>query len=1133
MHKCFYSKSNQAIALFSTLGILLAGCGTGDKPVFKVLDGKKTGINFENKLTQTDDINILDYLYFYNGGGVAAGDVNNDGLSDLYFVSTQGDNKLYLNKGKSTESPFQFEDVTTQAGVKGKANWQTGVTMVDVNGDGKLDIYVCAVGKYKSLKGKNELYINLGNDVNGVPKFAEKAADYGLDFSGFSTQTAFFDYDKDGDLDAYLLTHATHSVSSYDKVSARSLTDSTAGDVLYRNDNGKFVDVSQQAGVYQAPMGYGLGISVADFNNDGWDDIFVANDFHEDDYYYLNNQNGGFIESTKTSFKHLSKYTMGCDAADMNNDGWVDIFTADMQPDDEKIEKSSLGEDALDVFMYKLQLGFYYQYSRNSLHLNMQGQRFAEIGTLAGVSATDWSWSPLIADFDNDGQRDLFVSNGIPKRPNDLDYIKYINSDSTFNILSGSPLYGTKSKDKSALELMPDGKVHNYIFKGNKDYRYQDQSKAWGFEAETVSNGAIYADFDNDGDLEIVTNNLNQPAGFYQNMAQENAPETSAFVRIKLEGNGMNTAGFGAKVILKQKGLMQVVTQQPTRGFESSSEPVLHFGLEKSAAIDSLIVIWPNQKMQVLTNVKPNQTLTVKQSDAQIDARTYNYTPIPTAIFSEITQAVSAQHTENQYFEQTRESLMPFKVSTEGARTTVGDVNGDGLQDFYLGGARDKPGQLLLQQANGKFVASKQVAFERDSIYEDVDALFFDADRDGDADLYVVTGGNEFFGTMPELNDRLYLNDGKGQFSRAAANLPAMTDNKSCVAPADFDQDGDIDLFVGGRVVGYKYGENPKSYLLVNDGKGRFEDKTDQIAPQLRNIGMTTAATWADTDNDKDMDLVVVGDWMPISIFENQAGKTLASSVKNGDLANKTGFWHAIEAADFDGDGDVDFMVGNLGLNNRFIKQAEPALKMYVKDFDGNGSTEQVLAYKRDDKWYPLNGKDELGKQMPGIINKRFTTYKDFAGKTLEQVFKADELEGSTQKTVNTFESVYVENRGKDGFVATALPREAQFSKVFAITAGDFDGDGKLDAICGGNFYGVSTYQGRYDASFGWFLKGNGKGQFTAVWPTNCGLMLDGELRDLKKIDLGNQKAVLGIFNNQRPQVFRYIVAKKPAYEKL
>ena len=1127
MLKYFYSKNSQIGALIVTIGALMGSCKTDNKPVFKLLKGASTGIMFENKLAETKDINILDYLYFYNGGGLAAGDVNNDGLTDLYFVSTQGDNKLYLNKGKEKENPFTFEDVTTPAGVKGSANWQTGVTMVDINADGKLDIYVCAVGKYKSLKGKNELYINLGNDAKGVPKFAEKAAEYGLDFSGFSTQTAFFDYDKDGDLDAYLLTHATHSVSSYDKVSARALTDSTAGDVLYRNDNGKFVDVSQQAGVYQAPMGYGLGISVADFNNDGWDDIYVSNDFHEDDYYYLNNQKGGFDEAMKKSFKHLSKYSMGCDAADINNDGWVDIFTADMQPNDEKIEKASLGEDALDVYMYKLQLGFYYQYSRNALHLNMQGQRFAEIGTLAGVSATDWSWSPLMADFDNDGQRDLFVSNGIPKRPNDLDYIKYINSDSLLNMLSGSPLYGTKSNDKTALELMPNGQMHNYIFKGNAKYQYEDQSKAWGFDQPTVSNGAVYADLDNDGDLEIITNDLNQPAGFYQNMTQENTPTTGAFVRLKLLGDGNNTAGIGAKVILKHKSEMQVATQQPTRGFESSSEPIIHFGMATTETIDSLIVIWPNQKMQVLTNVKPNQTLTLAQKNALTSAIAYNYAPVPKAVFNETVDAVSATHQENPYYEQSRESLMPFKVSTEGARTAVGDVNGDGRQDFYLGGARDKPGQLLVQQANGKFVASKQIAFEKDSVYEDVDAAFFDADRDGDPDLYVVTGGNEFFGTMPELNDRLYLNDGKGNFARANANLPAMTDNKSCVATADFDQDGDIDVFVGGRVVGYKYGENPKSYLLINDGKGRFEDKTEQIAPQLRHVGMTTAAVWADTDNDKDPDLVVVGDWMPIVVFENQGGKTLTSDRQDDELKQKSGFWHAIEAADFDNDGDIDFMVGNLGLNNRLIKQATPALKMYVKDFDGNGSTEQVLAYLRDDSWYPLNSKDELGKQMPGIINKRFTTYGDFAGKTLTQVFKADELRGSTEKMVNTFESVYVENRGKDGFVVSALPREVQFSKIFTMSAGDFDGDGKLDAVCGGNFYGVSTYQGRYDASFGWFLKGNGKGQFAAVWPTNCGLMLDGELRDLKKINVGGNLSILGIFNNQKPQIYRYLGNKK------
>ncbi len=1127
---------NKNMKLRVSLSILtlatLTNCTKTDTK-FKQLSASETGILFVNEVRETKELNILDYLYYYNGGGVAAGDLNGDGLSDVYFVSTQGENKMYLNK-TTAGGAIKFEDKTKEAGVGGSANWQTGVTMADVNGDGKLDIYVCAVGNYKSLKGHNELYINVGNDANGVPKFEEKATEYGLDFKGFSTQAAFIDYDKDGDLDMYLLNHATHNVSSYDKVSARALVDSSAGDVLYRNDGppapdggvkktlphrglGGFTNVSTQAKIYQAAMGYGLGISVADFNNDGWDDIYVSNDFHEDDYYYINNTDGTFTESVKDNFRHLSKYSMGCDAADMNNDGWLDIFTADMLPNDERIEKSSLGEDALDIFMYKLQFGFYNQYSHNALHLNLQGQKFAEISLITGTSATDWSWSPLLADFDNDGRKDLFVANGIPRRPNDLDYIKYINRDSTFNNLSGSPIYGNKEQDIEAIQKMPDGAVHNYIFRGSDSLKFEDKSTDWGFDAKTVSNGALYADLDNDGDLEIITNDLNQPAGIFQNMTREKDP-TANYLRVKLTGNNANTAGFGAKVYIKYKNQLQTNTMQPTRGFESASEPVVHFGLNTIQNIDSLIVVWPSGLSEIRKNIKTNQLLTLKQSDAK-----EKYSPFSiqhSTLFTDVTDKTTFdyKHTETSYLDMIREPMMPFQQSTQGPASAVGDVNGDGRDDVFVGGARDQAAQIMIQRPNGSFEATNQPLMLADAACEDVDAVFFDADGDKDLDLYVVSGGNEFLADMVELRDRLYLNDGKGKFTKTSNALPIMNVNKSCVVPADFDQDGDIDLFVGGRVVAYQYGITPQSFLLVNDGKGHFTDRTNQLAPNLKSVGMVTDAVWTDLDNDKDLDLAVVGDWLGIEIFENN-NKSLSRSTTQ-PLSNKKGFWQTIEAADFDHDGDDDLLVGNLGLNTKFVKGKDSELKMYVKDIDGNGIMDQLIGYKRDNEYYPLLTKDELGKQMPGIINKRFTKYKDFAGQPLDKVITPTERKGAVERTVNTFESVYIENKGKMNFETRALPLEAQFSKIFAFSVGDFDKDSHLDALVAGNLYGVSTYQGRYDASFGWFLKGDGKGHFKAQWPAQSGFMVDGEARNIKKLTIGKKPVTMVTLNNKSVRFF-------------
>ena len=1089
---------------FCILLLNLMACSSGEKDVvlFEKLDSKKTHIDFSNNITETKDFNILDYLYFYNGGGVSAGDINNDGLVDLFFVSNQGKNKLYLNKGN-----MEFEDISTKAGIEGFSDWKTGVTMADVNADGLLDIYVCAVGNFKGMEGSNELYIN-----NGDLTFTEKANAFGLDFTGFSTQAAFFDYDKDGDLDCYLLNHAVHNTRSYDRVNTRMLKDNEAGDYLYRNDGGHFKDVSKESGIYQAAMGYGLGLSVGDLNNDGWLDLYVSNDFHEDDYYYINQQDGTFKEGIKDHFKHLSRFSMGSDMADINNDGYQDIMTLDMYPDDEKVEKSSVGEDPLDIYLYKLQFGYFNQYSRNCLQLNMGGKKFSDIAASSGVAATDWSWSTLLADYDGDGIKDIFISNGILRRPNDLDYLKFVVGDSLHYGLPTS-----EKLDQQAIDLMPSGKVHNYLYKGAKDLRFLDKSMAWGFEAEGISNGAAYADLDNDGDLDLISNNLNEPAGIYQNNARQLLKHN--FVKIKFKGEGGNTFGIGAKVILKTKDGQQMQQLMPTRGFMSSVEPTLLFGIGALTQVDSLIVVWENQKLEIIKNPKINQMLVLSQKNAKINVKDFQFFEPAKPMFEEVTSTVplAYKHLENTYFDFNRELLIPFKVSIEGPKMAVGDVNGDGLDDFYVGGAKYQAGQLFLQKGAG-FVPSKQTAFFVDSLYEDVDALFFDADGDKDQDLYVVTGGNEFYDQMPEQFDRLYLNDGKGNFTRDFQALPPMYDNKSVVRPCDFDKDGDMDLFVGGRVVAYSYGKSPRSYLLVNNGQGKFKDVTVAQAPDVREAGMITEAIWSDIDRDGDQDLTVVGDWMPIKMFINTAGKFTPLA---NDLEEFTGFWSGLTAGDFDRDGDVDFVVGNLGTNTKLRKSLDGKLKMYIKDIDKNDTKEHIIGYSRDDDWYPINSKDEMGKQMPSIINKKYTNYKEFAGKSLAELFNEKELEGAEEKLINTFESVYLENIGGGKFKMSALPSLAQVSKIMVLRSEDVDKDGKLDVIIGGNFNGASMYQARYDAFFGLILKGDGKGHFKALVPTDTGFLQEGDVRDIKTVRTPKGPLYFVTRNNDYIQLFR------------
>lgn len=858
--------------------------------LFTQLTPDATGIDFVNEINDTDSLNILDYIYFYNGGGAATGDINNDGLIDIYFTSNQGSNKLYLNKGN-----FHFEDITEKAGVKGTDSWKTGVTMADVNGDGLLDIYVCVVGKFMNFKGRNQLFINNGNLT-----FTEKAKEYNLDFEGFSTQATFFDYDKDGDLDMFLVNHSVHSTESYGDSSLRAIPNEVSGDKLLRNDHTpggrKFTEVTQSAGIYSSIIGYGLNVIVGDMNNDGWDDLYVSNDFHENDYYYVNNKNGTFTEMNQKAFGHESRFSMGSDIGDVNNDGWLDMITLDMLPEDQKVLKSSASDDPLDIYLFKLRFGYHHQYSRNCLQINVNaGKNFSDIALTAGVAATDWSWAPLLADFDNDGHKDLFVSNGIVRRPNDLDYFKYVANDEIARNLTNN-----RTADKNALQKMPDGKVHNYIFKGTDSLNFIDSSVKWGFEAPTFSNGAAYADLDNDGDLDLIVNNINAPAGIFRNNAEKLLK--NHFLDIELKGEGENTFGYGTKVVLKTDGKLQVNYITASRGFQSSVSPRLHFGLGKATEIDTVEIIWPDNRVQVLTQVKTGQKLNVMQRDAK-EKRSV-ILPLPETdtptLFTDITDSIALpyKHRENSFTDFNVHPLIPHQLSTLGPKLAVADINGDGLDDFYVCGAKGEPGVLFRQTNDGKFISTNQTLFSAYSLSEEVNALFFDADGDNDPDLYVVCGGNEFFGDSRFLLDRLYLNDGKGNFT-LSDGLPKLYENKSVTVAADFDHDGDLDLFLGGRAVAQRYGEIPASYILINNGKGKFSIASENTAPGLQDIGMVTDALWTDINKDGWQDLVIVGEWMPVTIYKNSKGK-FKNSTNDYGLQHTTGWWMTVKAADLD-----------------------------------------------------------------------------------------------------------------------------------------------------------------------------------------------------------------------------------------
>lgn len=1092
--------TSRRLSFFCRITIILSLFSCQQKQsLFTPLSSSATNIDFENKLPERKLFNILYYLYYYNGGGVAAGDINNDGLTDIYFsANITGGNKLYLNKGN-----FKFEDITESAGVAGNSDWCSGVTMADINGDGFLDIYVCTISNAHGLEGHNELYINNRNNT-----FTESSARYGLDFSGFSTQAAFFDYDHDGDLDCYLLNQSQKPHQNIVDTSNRRRFDPDEGDRFYRNElitagqqknEPKFTDVSAQSGIYQSNLGYGLGIAVADFDNNGWEDVYIGNDFHENDYYYLNYGKGVFTESGAKHFGHYSRFSMGNDAADFNNDGQIDVVTVDMLPPDEKVLKTYGSDENADIYKFKLEKnGFQYQCSRNCLQRNNgNGNTFSETALIGGISATDWSWCPLFADFDNDGNKDLFISSGIVKRPVDLDYIRFVS-----DLYIHKNANKTDKYDNDALDQMPDGSSHPFFFKGDGKLSFKEESRDWGTaDMKGYFNGAAYADLDNDGNLDVIINCLESEALVMKN----NAPHKN-WVSISFKGNNANTKGIGVKAYIFQQGKMQYQQLMLTRGFQSSSDARLHFGLDSLKTIDSILVVWPDMKSQVLTNVEANKAIAISQKNALGDFVYEDFFKKPASVLTDITGASTPSwvHKEDRFDDFNVQYLIPHMESTRGPKIATADVNGDGLQDFYACGAAGQSGTLMIQQKSGAFVKADTAVFAADKNSEDVDAVFFDATGDHYADLYVVSGGNEFTGRNTALLDRLYINDGKGNYLKSPTALPQIFSNKSCVTVADIDKDGDSDIFVGTLADARSYGVPQTSYMLINDGKGKFSVAGQDII-SLSSAGMVTTSAFADFNGDGFPDLAVAGEWMPLTIYMNKKGKFTKSEIEAS-----TGLWQTIFVDDVNKDGHPDILAGNWGWNNKFWSGKNGPLRLYVSDFDMNGQTDQLLSYTLNGKEYPFLAKDEVERSLP-LLKKHYLKYADYAGVVMKDVFYGwiDTIKPLLAERLG---SAVFSGDGRGGFALKDFPADLQLSPILSFQKIYSEGNKNI-YISGGNFFDVIPYEGKNDAQA--LAVFSIDGNSITITPPLLTPIIQGQVRDLEwlKLKQGNM-LVVGINND-------------------
>jgi len=1099
------------IWLFIFGGFLLLSCEKLSTSRFEMIESRESGIDFSNTIYENDSFNVLTYLYIYNGAGVATGDVNNDGYSDIFFSGNMVSNRLYLNQGN-----FRFEDITDQAGLRDE-NWCTGVSMVDINEDGFLDIYVSVVSPDPEKSSPNLLFINQGIDEQGIPTFEEQAHAYGIDDPGYSTHAAFFDYDLDGDLDLYVLTNGIGDVvRSVPRPGGQSQDGSIPStDRLYRNEgDGTFTNVSREAGI--TIEGWGLGVAIQDINRDGWPDIYVSNDFLTNDLMYINNQDGTFTNQIEKYLRHQSHNGMGTDIADINNDALPDIMVLDMMPEDNLRQKTMFTAPNNDEYQMKIGLGYQHQYVRNTLQLNNGNGTFSEVAQLAGVYKTDWSWAPLMIDLDNDGKRDILISNGYHRDVTDLDYINYSNQASMF----GTEASKTQRLYEAVKELK-GVKKHNYIYRNHGALEFEDVTHEWGFSQPSYSNGTAYADFDNDGDLDLVMNNINDEAFLYRNqLISEHSGKAQAnhYLRISLKENASANPGLGTKIIITHRDASGNIQRQYHdhsiyRGYKSTVEPLIHFGLGTSDLVDTVKVIWPDGKSNVLTGVEANQILTLQDEDAGFIPAQDNSPSESRSIFQPVSTNASGLdflHQEEPFDDFKRIRLLIHKYSQDGPCMTKGDIDGNGLEDIVIGGGNGYTGYYYLQMKPGRF-EKKTLDTVHDN-REDMGLLLFDADNDQDLDLYIVSGGSEVSQHNDYYQDRFYLNEGKGSFVYQPEALPEIHHSGSCVVAADYDQDGDQDLFVGGRVNVEKYPYPGKSFILENRG-GVFEDVTDKVAPGLSQRGMVTDALWSDYDGDGWIDLVIAGEWMPICIYRNHKGKFEEVTAKAG-LENYSGWWNSLAQGDFDQDGDMDYVAGNLGLNSRFKASPDQPVCMYAKDYDQNGSIDPVLCHYIQDKNYPAHPLSQMISQMAGF-KKRFIYFSDYGKATYEQAFTKSERAGAYILKSEHFASSYMNNNGDGTFSVYELPLEVQFAPVNDILVNDYTGDGQLDLLIAGNSYTPDTHIGRYDASIGYLLAGNGNGQFRVLGPEASGFVARGDNRSLEEITLQDTTQMIVVAANQ------------------